>query len=126
MSNPPGHTSEAPICYVRVDGSDPLGHLSVELVKRGIAAGKVPADAVVLAEGGQSWVPMASVPSPIPARGVTCMMSDPRAANNSKTLHSRPFAILILDLSWIQRRIDYKFVIAAARRVSNKFLRAPT
>ncbi len=49
--------------YVCGDGSEPVGPLSAELIERGIMAGKVPDDAVVCAEGGISWVPIASISS---------------------------------------------------------------
>ncbi len=61
--------------FVGVAGGEPVGPVSADQVRRGVAAGKIPADAVVCAEGTSEWVPMKSAfgsaaPAPSSAAGV--------------------------------------------------------
>jgi hypothetical protein len=44
-----------PEWYVWVDGSDPVGPVSVNQIARGIRAGKVPDDACVARSGSRFW-----------------------------------------------------------------------
>jgi len=47
--------------FVSVGGGAPVGPVTHDQIQRGVAAGKIPGDAVVCAEGAQEWVSVQSV-----------------------------------------------------------------
>lgn len=47
--------------YLSVGGADPVGPVSLDQISRGVAAGKIPRDAVARPEGSNTWSPVAAV-----------------------------------------------------------------
>jgi hypothetical protein len=47
--------------WIALAGRDPIGPVTTDQIMRGIAAGKVPDEALVCEVGGQTWQPLRSV-----------------------------------------------------------------